>query len=109
MDLTPTTTEAETIAEIRRVLTEQMSIRGRGTKGKTLKRIGMSLSTFDMAFTRGSIKVVQLLRILAELGIDPGQFLREAVPARSEEPLPKAPPPKIVEIGLQRRVQRKVK
>jgi DNA-binding phage protein len=103
MNLEPTAEEAAILAGVRRVLTAQFRVRGHGTRTEVLEKIGMSQSALDMAFSRGSLKFVQLLRILKALDLDPGRFLHAAIPPESMQPLPETLPPKEVRLGMKRR------
>jgi hypothetical protein len=102
MDLEPTVEEREILDALRHGLRREFQRVGRGSRKKTLGKLGASESTLDMAFRRGSLKVVFLLRILKELGAEPGEFFLRAFRPLLMELEPEGDPPLAVRIGLKR-------
>jgi len=102
MKLEPTIEEREVLDAIRCELSREFRQAGRGSRKETLQKLETSESTLDMAFRRGSVKIVFLLRLLKELGVEPGEFFLRAFKPVLLDLEPAGEPPLAVRIGMKR-------
>ena len=89
--------EQHQIAQLHEAIREEFRNLGYGSQKKILAQAGISKSGFEAAFYRGSIKVAQLLRILAIMDIEPGEFFARAFPVALKPP-PGDPPPGVATV-----------
>jgi len=102
MKIKPTAEDRELLGQLRQELKRQFQRAGRGARTKVLTSLGVSQSSLDMAFSRGSVKVVFILQMLRELGVEPGRFFFLAIPPKNTLPEPEGTPPLAVRIGMER-------
>lgn len=88
---TLTQEEQEHLTKIRQGLRELFREKGHGAQKEILEGLQSSQAALDIAFKRGNLKFVFLLRILAALEADIGEFFAKIFP--TTRPLPPGIPP----------------
>jgi hypothetical protein len=91
MNGAPTLRERELLERLQGVLRTEFRRVGHGSQKRVLEQLELKKSSFDSAFSRGSVKILMLLRVLEALGVEPGRFFAQAFPA-DEVPPPGLPP-----------------
>lgn len=109
MDGTLTAEERELFDDLRSALRTEFQKAGHGSQKRTLKAIGLKKAALDSAFSRGSVKVLVLLRILKHLGVESGEFFTNAFPEGAQTfagaSAPGSPPPAGVQNFQKRRAR----